>query len=227
LLSRRRSQQLIILRAQTFSQQQPQETIVDMEQAAGGAPEENDLRISASLQQVREKMMAQEVDPGEGVLRQKVVQELVEYLEQRGQKDCADYFVLRLKDLSASEIEGVLGLDARKRDYLQQRFKYHLIRFAMTHHWELVHQWLEADLDNNLGLLPQQWQIFRNRLDAKQVELLDLKQSNLNDAAIAKNLGWTLSQLQRQWSKLLQRAWEIRNVTPATHNARATTAKVD
>jgi hypothetical protein len=208
----RRSQQLIILRAQTFSQQQPPETMVDIEQAAEGSSGDGDqARSGVSVPQVREQMVAQEPELHEDALRTTVIAELMQYLEERQQQDCADYFALRLKDLPASEIEAILGLTARQRDYLQQRFKYHLIRFALSHQWELVHQWLEADLEHNLGLTPQQWQQFRGQLTAQQQELLRLKQSGLEDASIAQTLRLSATQLQKQWSKLLEQAWEIRN----------------
>jgi hypothetical protein len=208
----RRSQQLIILRAQTFSQQQPPETAVDIEQAAEGASGESDqTRNAAPVQQVREQMVAQEPEPTEDALRHAVVTELMAYLEERQQHDCADYFALRLQDLPANEIETILGLTPRQRDYLQQRFKYHLIRFALSHHWELVHQWLEADLERNFGLTPQQWQVLQSRINAQQTELLHLKKRDMPEGAIAQALGCTVTQVQKQWSKLLEQAWEIRN----------------
>jgi len=208
----RRTQQLIILRAQTFSQQQPVETPVDIEQAAEGMSGETENAWSAaSMQQVREQMVAQEPEPAEDTLRQTIISELIAYLVERNQSDCADYFVLRLQDLPASEIEAILGITARQRDYLQQRFKYHLIRFALSHRWELVHQWLEADLEKNLGLTPQQWQVFVEQLQPSQQKLLELKQQTLADAEIAQALNYTVTQVNKQWFKLLEHAWEIRN----------------
>lgn len=208
----RRSQQLIILRAQTFSQQHPPEMAVDIEQAAEGATGESDNgRNMAPVQQVREQMVAQEPEPAEDTLRQAVIQELMDYLEERQQQDCVDYFALRLQDLPAHEIEIILGLTPRQRDYLQQRFKYHLIRFALSHRWELVHQWLEADLERNLGLTPQQWKQLQNRINSQQAELLHLKQGAIPEVAIAQALGCSVTQVQKQWSKLLEQAWEIRN----------------
>jgi hypothetical protein len=208
----RRSQQLIILRAQTFSQQQPPETMVDIEQAAEGSSGELEHgRTNVSVPQVREQMMAQEPELPEDTLRNAVITELMSYLEEREQKDCADYFALRLQDLPANEIEAILGLTARQRDYLQQRFKYHLIRFALSNRWELVHQWLEADLERNFGLTLQQWQIFQARLNPTQLELLKLRQKGLSDTAIAQAIGCTATQLQKHWTKLLEQAWEIRN----------------
>lgn len=207
-----RNQQLIILRAQTFSQQQPVETLVDLEQAAEGSMSESENPWSmASIQQVREQMVAQEPELAEDTLRQSVIKELVAYLEERKQHDCIDYFTLRLQDLPANEIEAILNLTPRQRDYLQQRFKYHLIRFSFSHHWELVHQWLEADLDRNLGLSNRQWQKLHQCATAPQAELLKLKQQKLPESTIAQRLGCTVNQVQKQWFKLLEQAWEIRN----------------
>ncbi|MGH7999608.1 MAG: heterocyst differentiation protein HetZ [Brasilonema sp.] len=208
-----RQQQLIILRAQTFSQQQPPETCVDIEQAAEGSGNEADGSWEdPAVQQLRSAMATQpEPEPTEDTLRSVVITELISYLEERQQSDCADYFALRLQDLSAQEIESILGLTPRQRDYLQQRFKYHLIRFALLHRWELVHEWLEADLRTNLGLTPQQWEVYTTQLDEKQQSLLELKQQGHPDEKIAKILGLSMAQMQKQWFKILEQAWEIRN----------------
>lgn len=208
----RRSQQLIILRAQTFSQQQPPETSVDMDTAAEGAAQESDTNWNdAAIQQVREMMVASEPEPLEANLRNTVIEELLQYLEERQQNDCAEYFVLRLQDLPTSEIEDILKLTPRQRDYLQQRFKYHLIRFALSHRWELVHQWLEADLDRNLGLTPLEWQRFQSKINATQKELLELKQKGRSVNEISQALGCTVTQVEKRWFKLLEVAWDIRN----------------
>lgn len=208
----RRSQQLIILRAQTFSQQQPPETSVDMDTAAEGAATESDSNWNdAAIQQVREMMVASEPEPLEANLRDTVIEELLAYLEERQQNDCAEYFVLRLQDLPANEIEEILGLTPRQRDYLQQRFKYHLIRFALSHRWELVHLWLEADLERNLGLTPTEWQQFQENISSGQRELLELKQKGRSTGEIAQALGCTVTQVEKRWFKLLEIAWDIRN----------------
>jgi hypothetical protein len=207
-----RSQQLIILRAQTFSRQQPPEVAVDIEQATDYGGDEDEARPAASHQRVREEMIAQSDELPENSLRGRVVEELLTYLKERNQDDCADYFTLRLLDLPTQEIEELLNLTARQRDYLQQRFKYHLLRFALSHHWELVHEWLEAGLEKNLGLTPQQWQQLSEQITAKQNKLLTLKQQGLPDAEAAKIVGLTPTQFQKQWTGLLERAWDIRNL---------------
>ncbi|WP_428843041.1 heterocyst differentiation protein HetZ [Sphaerothrix gracilis] len=209
----RRSQQLVILRAQTFSKQQPPETLVDIEQATeGGGHDDDQAWGNAPTQRLREQMVAQsnEEEP-EDSLRSRVIEALLAYLKEREQEDCADYFTLRLLDLPTQEIEALLNLTPRQRDYLQQRFKYHLLRFALSHHWELVHDWLEADLERNLGLTPQQWQSLQDSINQKQIKLLHLKKEGIADAEIARTLGLTSTQMQKQWTKLLEKAWEMRN----------------
>ncbi len=207
-----RSQQLIILRAQTFSSQQPPETYLDLDQATEGSAWESEYAPNgASISEVREQIVSQESEPAEEALRQKVIRELIDYLEQRQQNDCADYFILRLEDLPTQEIESILGLTPRQRDYLQQRFKYHLIRFALSHRWELVHQWLEADLERNLGLTPQQWADLQQHIGERQTQLLLLKQQGASDAEIMSQLDCTATQLKKRWFKILKQAWEIRN----------------
>jgi hypothetical protein len=172
---------------------------------------EDDAYSVASMQQLRDQMVAQDQEPAEDTLRQNVVQELIGYLKERKQQDCVDYFTLRLQDLPTQEIEHILGLTPRQRDYLQQRFKYHLVRFTFAHRWELVHQWLEIDLDHNLGLSTPQWEEFQGNLTEQHRELVDLKKQRRPDGEIARAIGCTVNQLQKQWFKLLEQAWEIRN----------------
>ena len=120
----RRSQQLVVLRAQGFAHRQPPETTLDLELAVESAKGEDAEIHSRSpvMQQVREQMVADAIDPTDSVVRDRVISELIAYLESQGQTDCIDYLVLKLQDLSAPEIDEILGLSTRQRDYLQQRF---------------------------------------------------------------------------------------------------------
>ncbi|MEQ8535908.1 MAG: HetZ-related protein [Coleofasciculus sp. D1-CHI-01] len=212
-LPNRCSQQLIVLRAQSFARRQPNETALDIEQAVEFAKgqEAQELSRSPAMQQVRAHLVAQTTDPSESVLRDRVVGELINYLEQQGHSDCADYLVLKLQDLAAPEIDEILGLTPRQRDYLQQRFKYHVEKFARSSHWKLVHQWLGADLDQKLGMTSDQWDTFLATLDQQQQQLLSLKQAHKSDAEIAKALKCTPKQMQKRWTKLLESAWKTRN----------------
>ena len=208
------NQQLIILRAQGFARRQPQETTVDIEMAVESAKgeEAESYQRNSAVQQLRSQMIAQtNFDPSEESERDRVITELMKYLESQGQSDCMNYLSLKLQDLSAPEIDQILGLTSRQRDYLQQRFKYHVEKFAKQHHWQLVHQWLGAGLEQKLGLSTQQWEIFVNQLTEQQQQILELKTARQNDQAIAKAIKCTPKQLQKRWTLLLELAWAIRN----------------
>ncbi len=208
------NQQLIILRAQGFARRQPQETTVDIEMAVESAKgeEAESYQRNSAVQQLRSQMIAQtNFDPSEESERDRVITELMKYLESQGQSDCMNYLSLKLQDLSAPEIDQILGLTSRQRDYLQQRFKYHVEKFAKQHHWQLVHQWLGAGLEQKLGLSSQQWEIFVNQLTEQQQQILQLKTARENDLAIAKSIKCTPKQLQKRWTQLLELAWAIRN----------------
>ncbi|HEY9796358.1 MAG TPA: HetZ-related protein [Leptolyngbyaceae cyanobacterium] len=212
-LNNRNSQQLIVLRAQSFARRQPSETPLDIEQAVEFAKGEDaqEQNRSPAMQQLRSRLVAQTTDPSEAVLRDRVVSELVQYLESQGHSDCADYLVLKLQDLAAPDIDDILGLTPRQRDYLQQRFKYHVEKFSRSSHWKLVHQWLGADLDQKLGMSSNQWDVFVAQLDPQQQQLLALKQAHKSDQEIAKALSCTPKQLQKRWTGLLELAWKTRN----------------
>jgi hypothetical protein len=212
-LPNRNNQQLIVLRAQSFARRQPSETPVDIEQAVefGKTEEAQEQSRSPAMQQVRSRLVSETTDPSEAVLRDRVVSELVQYLESQGHSDCADYLVLKLQDLAAPDIDEILGLTPRQRDYLQQRFKYHVEKFSRSSHWKLVHQWLGADLDQKLGMQSEQWEAFVGQLDPQQQKLLQLKQAHKSDYEIAKALGCTAKQVQKRWTALLELAWKTRN----------------
>ncbi|MBW4546818.1 MAG: hypothetical protein KME25_20595 [Symplocastrum torsivum CPER-KK1] len=214
--------QLLVLRAKSFAKRQPSDTVMDIEQVTEFAKGEEAQMQNRSpvMQQVRERLVADTLDPHDTVVRERVIGELVQYLESQGHNDCADYLILKLQDLSAPEIDDILGLTPRSRDYLQQRFKYHVEKFAHSSHWQLVHQWLGADLDQKLGLSEPQWNAFVAQLDSLQQQLLSLKRANLSDFEIAKALKITPKQVQKRWSHLLEMASLVRNKAPESSNNR-------
>jgi hypothetical protein len=205
------SQQLVILRAQTYAKRQPNETAVDIEQAFETAKDDDREGCSKIMQQLRAKMVSNEVDPAEGSLREKVIQELIEYFKDQNQSACVDYLLLKLEDLSAPEIEKALGITSRQRDYLQQRFKYHIEKFSRIANWELVHQWLGAEIDRRLGLNEFQWEMFVAQLSPEQTHIWQLKQAKYSDREIVKRMGLTEKKFQMRWSELLSLAAQFRN----------------
>jgi hypothetical protein len=208
-----KSQQLIILRAQTFSKRQPADATVDIEQAFDTAKEDDGEGGGNSrlLQQLRSKMVSDNDDPTDRVLRDRVIGQLIDYLKEQEQEQCIDYLLLKLEDLSAPEIEEELRIDARQRDYLQQRFKYHVEKFARVSNWELVLQWLGAEVDQKLGLTTVQWDELTTKITPEQQLILELKQSKIADREIMKQLKLTEKKLQMRWSALLEIAAELRN----------------
>ncbi|MEG4495968.1 HetZ-related protein [Microcoleus sp. F10-C6] len=213
----RNRQRLIVLRAQGFAKGQPPETAIDIEMAVeSGKGEEAEMYSrSPALQQVREQMVLETVDPADAVLRDRVVSELIAYLESQNQPECVDYLTLKLQDLSASEIDRVLGLSSRQRDYLQQRFKYHVEKFARTQNWQLVHEWLGADVDQKLGMTSDKWEAFRAQLSPEMQQLLEMKRNQESDKAIATALKCTPKQVQKRWAQLLELASQSRNSNQA------------
>jgi hypothetical protein len=206
-----KSQQLIILRAQTFSKRQP-DASVDIEQAFDTAKDDDgEGSNSRLLQQLRAKMVSDSNDPSEGVLRDRVVAQLIEYLEEQDQEQCINYLLLKLEDLSAPEIEEMLGIDSRQRDYLQQRFKYHIEKFARVSNWELVLQWLGAEIEQKLGLTGAMWEDLLAKLTPEQQTILELKQQKVPDQEIMKQTKLTEKKLQMRWSGILSTAAELRN----------------
>ncbi len=209
----RNRQRLIVLRAQGFAKGQPPETAIDIEMAVE-SPKGEDAEAfsrSSAVQQVREQMVSEAVDPAEAVLRDRVISELINYLEEAGQDQCINYLRLKLQDYQASDIDKELGLTARQRDYLQQRFKYHVEKFARSHNWKLVHQWLGADIDQKLGMTSEQWEAFLVTLSPEQQQILQLKRGGEDEKAIAAAIKCTPKQLQKRWAKLLDMAWVFRN----------------
>ncbi|MBS3027043.1 MAG: HetZ-related protein [Dolichospermum sp. DET50] len=208
------NQQLIVLRAQGFARRQPQETTVDIEMAVDSAKTEEaeSYQRNVAVQQIRSQMIAKPgFDPSEESERNRVITELMKYLESQGQSDCMNYLTLKLQDLSAPEIDQILGLTSRQRDYLQQRFKYHVEKFAKQHQWQLVHQWLGAGLEHKLGLTSLQWDIFWNKLTPQQQQIFELKTACQSDLLISKAVQCTPKQLQKRWTQMLELAWSIRN----------------
>ncbi|MCL2932969.1 MAG: HetZ-related protein [Trichodesmium sp. MAG_R03] len=209
----RNRQRLIVLRAQGFAKGLPPETALDIEMAVESPKSEEAEAFSRSsaVQQVREQMVSETVDPAEAVLRDRVVSELINYLSAAGQNQCIDYLRLKLQDYQASDIDKKLGLTTRQRDYLQQRFKYHVEKFARSQNWQLVHQWLGADIDQKLGMTAEQWDAFLVTLSPEQQQILQLKRTGEDEKAIAAAIKCTPKKLQKHWTQLLDIAWGFRN----------------
>jgi hypothetical protein len=162
------------------------------------------------LQQVREAFASQ--DPREEsereLLRQQVIASLSAYLEERGQSEALEYLRLQLEHLEAPAIEEALGLDAPQRIARQQRLAYHVNAFATRAQPELVHAWLDAGLEQRLGLSTAQWAVLsQDDLDRR---LLELKVAGASNAEIEEALRLAPAALEQRWTRILAAARQLR-----------------
>jgi Caspase domain len=201
------SQKLIVLRAQTFANRQLNEISADTEKTFGIAKDDEVDFGSKIMQQIRANKLSDNADSTDGVL----LKELITYFQAEDQPTCVDYLLLKMEDISDSEIEKILGLTTRTRGYLQQKFKYYIEKFARINNWKLVHEWLDAEIDRKLGLTDHQWDVFAAQLSIEQKLFMDLKQSNHSDQSIMNKLRLTEKKFKLRWSELLQLAAQIRN----------------
>lgn len=101
--------------------------------------QEDDINQSEQLQPIWRSQQSLDPDStAEDALRQRIIDRLALYLKQHQLQDCIDYLALRLQNLTHEEITEILGRSPRSLDFLQQKFKYHLIRLALKHRQPLV-----------------------------------------------------------------------------------------
>ena len=178
VLPGQRKQQLVVLRAQTYANRQAARSPRSIWKWRWNRPRAKRPKCTAArlwCSRCASKWSLTQLTRPDSVIRDRVITELIEYLEEQGQENCVKYLVLKLKDCSAPEIDEILELSSRERDYLQQRFKYHVEKFAKSHRWQLVHQWLGADIDQNLGLSQPQWQLFVAQLGPDELRAAGAK----------------------------------------------------
>ena len=142
------SQQLIVLRAQTFANRQLNEISVDTEQTFDTVKKDDGDFESKIMQQIRANKVSDNADPTDGEL----LKELITDLQAEDQQTCVDYLLLKIEDIPDLEIEKILGLTTRTRGYLQQKIKYYIEKFARINNRKLVHEWLDAEIDRKFGL---------------------------------------------------------------------------
>ena len=74
-----------------------------------------------------------------------------------------------------------------------------------------MHQWLGADLEQNLGMTAANWSNFVEKLSPEQQQILQLKKSGVSETEIASSLQCKPKQVQKHWQKILQLASKYRN----------------
>jgi len=173
----------------------------------------DDFQRSYFTESARENLLC--LSPGTNIENteepQKVIAKFKEYLALKKKWDSLKYFELLLKDADAPEIEKIMGLTRETRDYAQQKLKYQILIFSKQHYWKLVHEWLGASLEENLGLTPKQWHSFLEGLPKLECEVLEFKKTGTDNKEIARAIALPPSKIPMLWRNVLESASAYRN----------------
>ncbi|MBF2003522.1 MAG: HetZ-related protein 2 [Synechococcales cyanobacterium C42_A2020_086] len=147
-------------------------------------------------------------------LRNKVLQEFLNYLEDQVEPAAAEWLRLHLQGQTQEAIAQALNLPIKQVYRLREKISYHAIRvFGFKHRPELVGCWLGTSLvEHSLGLTPQQWQQFWQTLSSTQRNILEGMKAGRSMEAIAQELGLKVNQVMGEWSKLYLAAQAMRNM---------------
>ena len=165
-----------------------------------------DTQVSAEYQN-RQAMEEQQV------LRAAVKEEFERYLASQLGPIAVQWLQLYLQGKSQEAIARRLNLSVKEVYRLREKISYHAVRiFALKGQPELVGNWLETSLqEHSLGLTPQQWQQYRERLTPVQHQMLELLKVGKTIEAIAQDLSLKTHQVMREWSKLYLAAQTLRS----------------
>jgi hypothetical protein len=146
-------------------------------------------------------------------MRDKVLQQFSAYLEQEVEPAAAQWLRLHLQGQSQEVIAQRLNLTVNQVYRLREKISYHAIRvFGFKHQPELVGAWLGISLvEHNLGLTPEQWQVFLDSLTPIQQKIVEKLKDKQSLESIARELKMRANQVTGEWSKLYLSAQKLRN----------------
>ena len=147
-------------------------------------------------------------------LREEVKREFTAYLEAKIGQVAVGWLELYLHGSSQEEIAKTLNLPIKQVYRLREKVGYHALKvFALKIKPELVANWLEISLqEHNLGLTPQQWQVFYADLTPTQQHLIAALKGGQSVESLAKRLNWKINQVMSEWTKIYLVAQEKRNL---------------
>ena len=165
-----------------------------------------DAQVSAEYQN-RQAMEEQQL------LRTAVKEEFESYLASQLGSIAVQWLQLYLQGKSQEAIARSLNLSIKEVYRLREKISYHAVRvFALKGQSELVGNWLETSLqEHSLGLTPQQWQQYNEKLTPMQRQLLELLKAGKTIEAIAQDLNRKTHQVMSEWSKLYLAAQALRS----------------
>jgi DNA-binding CsgD family transcriptional regulator len=147
------------------------------------------------------------------LLRARVRDEMLAYLEKNLGTDAKEWLHLYLIGKTPEEIAQQLNMDIKQVYRLREKISYHAVKvFAVKSQPEMVAEWLKTSLqDNSMGLTVSQWQDFNDRLEPKQQRIMAGMRAGESVESIAKDLGLKTNQVVSEWSQIYLAAQEIRS----------------
>lgn len=126
-------------------------------------------------------------------------------------ENCVKYLRLYVeKEIGTPEITKILRLTHRQGDRLQQKIRYHAIKFASRVEWQLIHDWLSIPI-STLGLSRDKWLLLMGELSEKDLEILRLRSIGESADAITSRLKISTFKIDVAWERILIKAAELRN----------------
>ncbi len=175
--------------------------------------DDGENRVSLVDRNAIEDYQEEEKSQEQQIQRSLVKEEFSEYLKENLGEDATQWLQLYLKGLSQDAIAKKLGKPIKEIYRLREKIGYHAVRvFAIKDKPELIANWLETSLlEHNLGLTPQQWEQFQEKLSPVQKQVLEMSKTGKTIEEIAQNLKRKNHQIMGEWTKVYLAAQAVRS----------------
>ena len=175
--------------------------------------DDGENRVSLVDRNAIEDYQEEEKSQEQEIQRHLVKEEFSEYLKENLGEDATQWLQLYLKGLSQDAIAKKLGKPIKEIYRLREKIGYHAVRvFAVKDKPELIANWLETSLlEHNLGLTPQQWEKFQEKLSPVQQQVLEMSKTGKTIEEIAQNLKRKNHQIMGEWTKVYLAAQAVRS----------------
>ncbi|MEM8780796.1 MAG: HetZ-related protein 2 [Cyanobacteria bacterium P01_G01_bin.49] len=146
------------------------------------------------------------------LIRQRVQAEFENHLSTKVGPEAVAWLKLYLQGHTQEAIAQQLKIPIKSIYRLREKVGYHAIQvFALKGNAELVANWLEiSPQEHNLGLTPQQWEIFWAKLTPQQQEILNRLKDNQSLEDIGKLMNLKKTQVMNQWRTVYLNAQSLR-----------------
>lgn len=178
------------------------------------APDDSENPLSLLDAEALVKYQDEQAWEEQQTLRDNIKREFSSYLAEEVDPIAAQWLELHLQGQSQEAIARTLDRPIKEIYRLREKISYHAVRvFTLKGHPELVMTWLGTSLEQNLGLLPNQWDQFWSSLTPEQqVIVRDFKQKRKIEA-IAQDLKLKPNQIMGEWTKIYLSAQNFRNAS--------------